>query len=127
MKSSPRSPFMAENKLRAVVSWNPDIFTHDPQFSVVIELANWVQSEIYSRPTRSTKPREDSDSCLLLHVGTLLVWGLYGHMDKELLEVEERKRLKKSRTTVEQENLNSKRVPELRQMLQQQGLPHKGI
>lgn len=85
---------MAENKLRMVVSWNPDIFTDDAQYSLLIELANWIQSEIYSRPQRTANSKlSEVGRCLLMHVCTMLVWGIFGNMDKELLLHEEKKRL----------------------------------
>lgn len=80
-----------------VVSWNPDIFTDDAQYSLLIELANWVQSEIYSRPQRTANNKlSEVGRCLLMHICTLLVWGIFGNMDKELLLHEERKRLLKA-------------------------------
>jgi hypothetical protein len=127
VKSSPRSPFMAENKLRMVVSWNPDIFTNDPQYSMLVELANWVQAEIYERPHRNSLPtHENDDCCLLLHVCCCLVWVIFGHMDKELLATEEKKRISRIGQTVEEANMHSKNVKELRKMLSEQGLPTSG-
>lgn len=128
VQSSPRAPFLAENKLRMVVSWNPDVFINDPQFSSLVELANWIQAEIYSRPSRDTRTSyTNDDSCLLMHVGTLLVWGLFGHMDKNLLAQEEAKRLKRARQSIDASNLASNTVPVLKSMLKEKGLPVSGM
>jgi cell division protein FtsB len=128
VKSSPRSPFMAENKLRMVVSWNPDIFNSDPQYSMLIEMANWIQAEIYERPTRSclTPTHDDNDCCLLFWVGTLLVWGIFGHMDKELLQKEEEKRNSKLGQSVQEANMNSLTAKQLKKHLQDRGLSTTG-
>lgn len=114
--------------MRVVVSWNPDVFTNDPQFSNLVELANWIQAEIYSRPSRNVHTSyDDDDSCLLMHVVTLLVWGLFGHMDKDLLAQEEAKRLKRARQSVEASNLATNTVPVLKTMLREKGLSVSGV
>jgi hypothetical protein len=51
VKSSVRNPFMAECKLRMLISYNPDVFLgSDSRYCIIAEMANWVSSELYERP-----------------------------------------------------------------------------